>query len=124
MALSGVLWPCTSAPGCRFERSAGITGEVPRVNRELPLPSSPGAETLREILSSPSRYIGVNVLVALTAMIVLVLGFQIAFAGRIFPGVRAMGADLGGKTPQEAQQTLDSLMDEYAARPVTMQFDK
>ncbi|MBI2938887.1 MAG: peptidoglycan binding domain-containing protein [Chloroflexi bacterium] len=38
----------------------------------------------------------------------LVAGFEIAYAGRIYPGVRSMGVELGGYQPAEAQGVLEA----------------
>jgi hypothetical protein len=62
--------------------------------------------------------------VAVLALIVLLVGYQITFSGRIFPGVHVMGVDLSGQTPEQAQTSLTSVLDEFDARPITLQFQE
>lgn len=83
-----------------------------------------GRDDLRSFVSSPSRYIGINVLVALLAMVALLVGFQLVYAGRIYPGVHALGMDLGGLTPEDARHALEQRLDESAGRPVSLQFEE
>jgi vancomycin resistance protein YoaR len=47
-------------------------------------------------------------------------GFQVAYAGRVFPGVQALGVDLGGRTPDEANAALRVRADSLLAAPVTV----
>jgi vancomycin resistance protein YoaR len=91
------------------------------VNRNLQL-TSPAFDSIRNVLSSPSRFIGANAIVAILALIVLLVGYQVAFAGRIFPGVRVMGVDLGGQTPEQAQASLTAVLDSFDSRSITVRF--
>jgi vancomycin resistance protein YoaR len=93
------------------------------VSRDLEFPSST-FDSLRNLLTSPSRFIGANAIVAVLALIVLLVGYQIAFSGRIFPGVHVMGVDLSGQTPEQAQRSLTSVLDEFDARPITLRFQE
>ncbi|HLH25285.1 MAG TPA: VanW family protein [Chloroflexota bacterium] len=48
-------------------------------------------------------------------------GYQVAFAGRAYPGVEALGVDLGGRTRDEAVAALAAQADTVLAAPVTVQ---
>jgi vancomycin resistance protein YoaR len=91
------------------------------VNRDLQL-TSPAFESVRNVLTSPSRFIGANAIVAVLALIILLVAYQVAFAGRIFPGVRVMGVDLGGQTPEQAQTSLMAVLDTFDTRSITLRF--
>ncbi len=91
------------------------------MNRDFQL-NSPSVESVRTVLTSPSRFIGVNAIVAVGALIVLLVGFQIAYAGRVFPGVRVMGVDLGGQTPEQAQASLSEVLDSFDSRVIKLRF--
>jgi len=58
--------------------------------------------------------------VALVMCVGAVLAYQVAYAGRIYPGVEAMGLELGGRTPEEAQALLEAHFDQYAQTPITL----
>jgi vancomycin resistance protein YoaR len=53
--------------------------------------------------------------------LVAVGGYQRAYAGRVYPGVRALGVDLGGRTRDEAIAALAARTDALLAQPVTLQ---
>lgn len=91
------------------------------MNREFHVPSL-GLSGIGTVLSSPNRYIGANLLVAIGAVVILVLAFQLAYAGRIYPGVRAMGLDLSGKSVPEAETLLKGELSALGARPITFRF--
>jgi vancomycin resistance protein YoaR len=59
---------------------------------------------------------------ALLLMLGFVVIYQIAYAGRIYPGVRAYGYDLGGYSRQDAGALLQRALDNMAARPVTARY--
>jgi vancomycin resistance protein YoaR len=63
---------------------------------------------------------------AAAGIVLLVLGFfvmyQIAYADRIFPGVRALGHELGGYTRDEARATLLQSVDELSRRQLVVGF--
>ena len=48
-----------------------------------------------------------KILISLASVLVLFAAYNIAFAGRIFPGISVAGIYLGGKTPEEAQNSLE-----------------
>ena len=48
-----------------------------------------------------------GVLLFLTTLLVWTLGYQLVYAGRIFPGVSVAGIDLSGMSPAEASVTLN-----------------
>ncbi|MFN0073403.1 MAG: VanW family protein [Chloroflexota bacterium] len=91
------------------------------MNRDFQFSAS-GLSSLRAVLTSPSRYIGVNALVAVAALILLLVGFQLAYAGRIFPGVRVMGADVSGQTPEQARGALAQMLQAYESRSIVLRF--
>jgi vancomycin resistance protein YoaR len=66
------------------------------------------------------RWLAAPVLLLAVLAITVVGGFQVAYAGRIFPGVQALGVDLGGRTPDEAQAVLRARADNLLAAPVTI----
>ena len=47
-------------------------------------------------------------LIAIGALLIFVLGFQAVYAGKIFPGVRIAGVDVGGLKPSEAADLLST----------------
>ena len=51
-----------------------------------------------------------------------VLAFEVAHDGRIYPGVRVAGVDVGGCTPEEALARVETAYADYAARPLTLQY--
>ncbi len=60
---------------------------------------------------------------AMTALLPLgVLAFEVAHDGRIYPGVRVAGADVGGCTPEEAQARVEAVYAAYAAQPLTLRY--
>lgn len=48
----------------------------------------------------------IGVLIFGLSVVVFVIGIQIWYAGRIFPGVKVAGVDVSGLSPQEAAQTI------------------
>jgi vancomycin resistance protein YoaR len=66
------------------------------------------------------RWIAAATVVLAVLGAVAVGGFQVAYAGRVFPGVQALGVDLGGRTPDEAQAALRARADALLAAPVTI----
>lgn len=48
------------------------------------------------------------------------LAFQIAYSGRVYPGVSALGVSLGGRAPEEAVEVLDSAFRQYAQTSLTV----
>jgi hypothetical protein len=46
----------------------------------------------------------------LGAVIIWTLGFQLAYAGRIFPGVSVAGVDLSGMSPSDAVLKLNQML--------------
>ncbi|HEX3247693.1 MAG TPA: VanW family protein, partial [Chloroflexota bacterium] len=86
--------------------------------------TTPAFDSVRTVLTSPSRFIGANAIVAVLGLIVLLVGYQVAFAGRIFPGVQVMGVDLGGQTPEQAQRSLTEVLDSFDSRPIELRFQE
>ncbi len=58
---------------------------------------------------------------ALGAVVVLRILGEIAYADRIYPGVSALGVDLGGLTVDAATDRLHSALASYEARPLSVQ---
>lgn len=59
---------------------------------------------------------------AVMALLVGALGlFQLTFRDRIYPGVTALGADLGGRQVDDAARALDTQFAEYARQPITLE---
>jgi vancomycin resistance protein YoaR len=79
-------------------------------------------ESLRRVIQSNPRVMAVAGPAA--ALLVLVLGFvliyQLAYANRVYPGVRALGQDLGGYSREEAQRVLQRSLEELARRQITV----
>jgi hypothetical protein len=53
-------------------------------------------------------------------MLGFVLIYQVAYAGRVYPGVRAFGQDLGGYSREEARLALQRSLDEFGRRELTL----
>src|SRR6476661_1357545 len=70
--------------------------------------------------SDAVRWLAAPVLLLAVLAIAVVGGYQVAYAGRIFPGVQALGVDLGGRTPDEANAALGTRADALLAAPVTI----
>ena len=51
-----------------------------------------------------------------------VFSYQVAFANRVYPGVRAFGRDLGGYSRDEASAVLQRSVDELSARQITLTY--
>lgn len=62
------------------------------------------------------------VLAAAALIIVLVGGFNILYAGKIFPGVRADGVYLGGLSQAEAQKAVQSATSQYVNNPFNITY--
>jgi serine/threonine protein phosphatase PrpC/vancomycin resistance protein YoaR len=63
-------------------------------------------------------------LVTLAVLIAGALGiwlYQLTFNGRIYPGVNTLGADLGGRSVEEATRALETQFAEYARQPITLE---
>ena len=65
--------------------------------------------------------------VALGLLVLLLAGvfaangwYEGQYGGRIFPGVRVLGEELGGKTPAEARDTLQGKIDAFIKEPVVV----
>lgn len=56
---------------------------------------------------------------AVLALLVALIYFQIAYENRIYPGVRIMGAEVGGLTRLQAQAVLVPRANSYLAFPIT-----
>jgi vancomycin resistance protein YoaR len=86
-------------------------------------------ESLNTSVGSSPRGIPANspVVVALAVAVVVlvlmggfVLMYQVAYANRIYPGVKAFGHDLGGYSRDEARSVLQNRLDEMAQRQLTL----
>ncbi|MFN0070166.1 MAG: protein phosphatase 2C domain-containing protein [Chloroflexota bacterium] len=79
------------------------------------------AVTWSDRLVSPAFLAGLGV----AGLAFLMLGafwiYQLTFSGRVFPGVHALGADLGGRTLDDAARALESQFAEYARQPLTLE---
>ncbi len=66
--------------------------------------------------------------VAIAALLLLpvlvMLSIQVAFAGRIYPGVRALGISVGGLTPDEARARLEERAAYLGARSLTVGYEE
>jgi len=63
----------------------------------------------------------VAILAGLLVPIAAILGgYQVAYAGRVFPGVQALGADLGGRTADEARAVVAARGEALLTAPVTV----
>jgi len=51
-----------------------------------------------------------------------ILAFEVAHDGRIYPGVRVAGVDVGGRTPEEALALVQKAYADYAAQPLTLRY--
>jgi vancomycin resistance protein YoaR len=62
--------------------------------------------------------------VTVAVLLALVVGFRVAleisFADRIYPGVQAIGLDLGGKTTEQAASELQAKLDGYGNQSLTV----
>lgn len=76
-------------------------------------------------LDSPMRALGLLVLGVAVASVMLLAGvfglYQLTFRDRMFPGVRALGVDLGGRSVDEAARVLDTRFLDYARQPLTLE---
>src|SRR5581483_6642776 len=88
--------------------------------------------TQRETESHPDTYwraawrrLPLGALAGFAAVLLLAAGaaggYQAAFAGRAYPGVEALGVDLGGRTRGEAVAALSAQAEARLAAPVTLQ---
>lgn len=65
--------------------------------------------------------LGAGVLAAVLALVLgFVLVYQVAYANRVYPGIRALGHDLGGYSREEARAVLQGSLDELAQRALTV----
>ncbi len=48
--------------------------------------------------------------------------FEWSYAGRVYPGVQALGVDLSGMTPDEAKAALEEAAAHYAAPPISLRY--
>src|SRR5204862_1171898 len=98
----------------------GAAGGIPT----LPLPGDPMAVTTRGPARTPVRRgrrpaprrtqrstpsrppAGPPPLAPLALVLTLLVAFELLYAGRIYPGVSALGMDLGGDTPPGAEASL------------------
>src|SRR5712692_7123524 len=56
--------------------------------------------------------------VVLLGLLVARVGIEVSYAGRVYPGVQALGLDLGGKTVEEAAAQLRTRLDVYGNQTV------
>ena len=74
--------------------------------------------------TSRSRHIGllllIWLLVPLLIVVLAVAQFELNYAGRIYPGVQALGVDLSGMTVEEAQVSLDAAAGMYDLPPLAL----
>lgn len=59
---------------------------------------------------------------AVTLLMGLLFAYQVAFANRIYPGVRALGMDLGGYSREDAAQALKGSLDQLAQRQLALRY--
>lgn len=67
-------------------------------------------------------FTGIIAIAAIVA-VAATLGWQGQYAGKIYPGVRVLGTDLGGKTQDEARKMLDSQVQAFLAQPVDLRWN-
>lgn len=73
-------------------------------------------------LSSPGLLLGLGVGAVLAILLGFVVIYQIAYANRVYPGVKALGSDLGGYSRDEAGAILQGSLDEISKRQVTVRY--
>lgn len=88
----------------------------------LASPARPRPSSRHRRQNSSRLLLRLSMVGAAVALLLLVLGFQVAYAGRIYPGVHALGTDLGGQTHEEARLSLERRAAEFAERPITLRF--
>lgn len=59
-------------------------------------------------------------MVALVGVTAFSLAWQGQYAGKVYPGVSALGIDLGGKTPDEARNLLSDKVQGFIAQPLVL----
>ena len=73
-------------------------------------------------LSSPGLLLGLGAGMVLALLVGFVVIYQIAYANRVYPGVKALGYDLGGYSRDEAGAILQRSLDEISKRQVTVRY--
>ena len=88
--------------------------------------ASPGAASVRSVRSVPLTNIGlaVGAFLGLLVMLLVVGGvlFEVSYASRMYPGVRALGVSLGGMTRDEARAALADRVATISGRSITIGF--
>ncbi|MBI2862538.1 MAG: VanW family protein [Chloroflexi bacterium] len=64
------------------------------------------------------------VLLPVLAIVLVALSYQLRYAGEVFPGVYALGVDLGGLAPVEASQALRNRFAAFSSQSVTLSYDQ
>jgi len=88
--------------------------------------ASPGAASVDRIRALPLANIGlaVGAFLVLLVMLFVVGGvfFEVSYANRMYPGVRALGVPLGGMTRDEARAALTDRVASMSGRSITIGF--
>lgn len=112
-------------------RSNAASSRTPRARRQPRRRryAVPGTATRARRSPWPVRLVNLAaVLILVGAVLSLfplgVLAFEVAHDGRIYPGIRVAGVDVGGCTPEEALARVEAVYAEYATRPLTLQHDE
>lgn len=74
------------------------------------------------LLSSWAWILAAAVGAVVASAVALVMGYQIVYADRVYPGVRVLGVDLGGLTPEGARAALFARVSEAVRQPVVLTY--
>ena len=117
--------PRGPAPGYEPLPPAQPVEAPPREQRPV---YDPTRAHIAPAVGAPRRRRGAALLGALAGLIVLALigifaaagWYEQQYAGHMFPGIRVLGVDIGGKTREEAQVLLQNKVADFTSQPVAL----
>jgi vancomycin resistance protein YoaR len=117
--------PPGPAPGYEPAPPARPVEAPPRQPRPV---YDPTRAHIAPAVGTPRRRRGAALLGALAGLVVLALigvfaaagWYEQQYAGHMFPGIRVLGVDIGGKTREEAQVLLQNKVADFTSQPVVL----
>jgi serine/threonine protein phosphatase PrpC/vancomycin resistance protein YoaR len=83
--------------------------------------ASPESSSAATSFATPPMALALLALAAFVAVALAIWLYQLTYSGRIYPGVNTLGADLGGRSVEEATRALETQFAEYARQPITLE---
>src|SRR5262245_14520558 len=63
------------------------------------------------------------IFIIISLLFVTIISYQIAYMGKIYPGIKIAGVNLGNKTPTQAQTLLENKFADFQKAGITLSFN-